>query len=124
MHTFHSRWGIFRNMPNPLEGQWPVVHIIGHGGFDAACGEGTLAFVGENGSPDWVGSEPVGGFVQAGAADTPSRGPQLLCWRLHRDRGPVLRNSSNVSARGAVVAMQYGSQTQMRLRFHAASGMQ
>lgn len=37
-----------------LGGEWHVVHFIGHGDFDAARDEGTLALVGENGRAEWV----------------------------------------------------------------------
>ena len=42
-----------------LEGQWHVLHFVGHGTYDVDTDEGVLAFVGRDGRPDYVSASSL-----------------------------------------------------------------
>jgi CHAT domain len=50
----------FQDLEDAMDcGPWHVLHFIGHGGFDQATGEGTIALAGEDGRSDPVGAEDL-----------------------------------------------------------------
>jgi hypothetical protein len=54
-----------------LSGPWHVLHFIGHGDYDPAGDEGTVALVGEGGRPDWVQAGRLADLI--GEAQPPPR---------------------------------------------------
>ncbi len=50
-----ARWNDLQELL--LDGPWHVIHFIGHGGFDQASGEGTVALEQEDGRASWVGAD-------------------------------------------------------------------
>ena len=69
-----------------LDGQWHVLHFIGHGDFDPVRDEGVLALTREDGREGPGGRAPAGRPAAPGPADAPPGGAELLLRRRGRDQ--------------------------------------
>ena len=67
-----------------LDGEWHVLHFIGHGDFDPGRDEGVLALTREDGRADLVARAPAGRPAAPGPADAPPGGAELLLRRRGR----------------------------------------
>ena len=92
-----------------LEGEWHVLHFIGHGDFDPGRDEGVLALVGENGRADLVAAHRLVDLLRQGRPM-----PRLVvlnsCSGAATGASDLFSGTAAALVRGgvsAVAAMQY-----------------
>ena len=101
-----STW---RDLQNALrKGRYHIFHFVGHGGFDAADGEGVLAFTNEDGGTQLMNATQVGRLLH----DHPSLRLVVLnaCLGAKSNTTDVFSSTSATLVRRgvpAVIAMQY-----------------
>ena len=92
-----------------LDGQWHVVHFIGHGDYDPGRDEGVLALVGENGRADLVGASRLVDLLRQ-ARPMPRLVVLNSCSGAASGSADVFSGTAAALVRGgvsAVAAMQY-----------------
>jgi hypothetical protein len=92
-----------------LDGEWHVLHFIGHGGFDPARGEGILALVGEDGRADLVAARRLADLLRQ-ARPMPRLVVLNSCSGAAAGASDLFSGTAAALVRGgvsAVAAMQY-----------------
>jgi WD40 repeat protein len=102
-----------------LDGEWHVLHFIGHGGFDAGRDEGLLALEGEDGYPDLVAAHRVVDLLRQ-ARPMPRLVVLNSCSGAVAGPSDLFSSTAATLVRGgvsAVAAMQYEISDQAALLF-------
>ena len=108
MHWASSAtWADLRDLL--LDGEWHVLHFIGHGGFDPTRGEGILALVGEDGRADLVAAHRLADLLRQ-ARPMPRLVVLNSCSGAAAGASDLFSGTAAALVRGgvsAVAAMQY-----------------
>ncbi len=102
-----------------LDGEWHVLHFIGHGAFDLAADEGVLAFVGRDGRAEYVSADRLAGLLHE-AEPTPRLVVLNSCQSGAVGTVDLLSGTAAALAHSgihAVAAMQFAISDQAAIEF-------